>query len=360
MNVPRSVALLIVALALVMGAWRGSAMRGTATPPAGQDTPALAAVTARAVQAAQAFLAVLDEGQRSRARKDLTGESRSNWSNLPTGVRLQSGATERNGVKLGELTPAQQDAALALVASALSRDGFQKVMNIVNADQALEVSSAPSRASGSRIRFGRAEYYVAILGTPATEDLWMIQFGGHHLAINVTMAGANTVLTPSHTGTQPARFTLDGQTIRPLGDENDKAFALVNALDTSQQKQAILDYQVKDTVLGPGLDGRAIQPEGLRGSGFNESQRAMLVDLVGEWVGILNDEAARVKMSEVRKTLSETYFAWSGPTANGSGAYFRIQGPAVMIEYAPQGNIDHIHTFYRDPTNDYGALHTRR
>jgi hypothetical protein len=29
-----------------------------------------------------------------------------------------------------------------------------------------------------------------------------------------------------------------------------------------------------------------------------------------------------------------------------------------MIEYAPQGrgkDTDHIHTFYRDPTNDYGA-----
>jgi hypothetical protein len=27
-----------------------------------------------------------------------------------------------------------------------------------------------------------------------------------------------------------------------------------------------------------------------------------------------------------------------------------------MIEYAPVGgSADHIHTFYRDPTNDYGA-----
>jgi hypothetical protein len=361
MNVPRAVWFVLVAmLAMGMSAWRASGTRVTVAPTASQGTPALAAVTGKAVAAAKTFLAALDENQRGRAQKDLTRESRSNWSNLPTGVRLQSGATERNGVKLGELTPSQQEAALALVAATLSRDGFQKVMNIVNADEALESSSAPSRASGSRIRFGRAEYYVAILGTPSTEDLWMVQFGGHHLAINVTIAGTNTVLTPSHTGAQPARFTLDGQTIRPLGDENDKAFALINALDATQQKQAILDYQVKDMVLGPGLDGKVIQPEGQRVSGFNESQRTMLVDLVGEWVGILNDEAARMKMSEVRKHLADTYFAWSGPTTNGSGAYFRIQGPTVMIEYAPQGNTDHIHTFYRDPTNDYGMLHMRR
>ena len=50
----------------------------------------------------------------------------------------------------------------------------------------------------------------------------------------------------------------------------------------------------------------------------------------------------------------------SGPTSNGSVAYFRIQGPTLVIEYAPQGNVDHIHTIYRDPTNDYGAKFTRK
>ena len=39
-------------------------------------------------------------------------------------------------------------------------------------------------------------------------------------------------------------------------------------------------------------------------------------------------------------------------------AYFRIQGPTVIIEYAPQslgGDVTmHLHSIYRDPTNDYG------
>ncbi len=363
MKTLRFLALAFVAALLAMSSLRGSATPVARAPSADNQGPSsLAATTTKAVAAAQAFMATLDEGQKARVRKDLTRESRSNWSNLPTGITLQSGATERNGVKLGDMTESQQKAALALVAATLSPDGFQKVMNIVNADQALEISSAPSRGTNSRVRFGRAEYYVSILGTPSPSDLWMMQFGGHHLAINVTMAGQHNVLTPSHTGAQPASFTLEGRTIRPLGDENDKAFALINALDASQQRQAILGYQVKDMVLGPGLDGRVIQPEGIRASGFTGDQRAMLVDLVSEWVGILDDEAARLKMSEIKANLADTYFAWSGPTTNGSGAYFRIQGPTVMIEYAPQGaaNTDHIHTFYRDPTNDYGAIHARR
>lgn len=320
--------------------------------------------TARAVIAAEAFLGTLDQGQRLKANIDLNEKTRTVWSNLPSGMTMQVGATERNGLKLGDLTPGQEKAALALIASTLSRDGFQKAMAVVDADQVLETGSAPSRPATSRMRFGRAEYYVGVLGKPSTTDPWMIQFGGHHLAINVTLAGRQNVLTPTHTGTQPASYSVDGRTIRPLGDENDKAFALINALNADQQKQAILAYEVRNLVLGPGTDGKTIAPEGVRASTFTSAQRAMLVDLVREWVDMLGDEAAAAKMKEVQAGLADTYFAWAGATTNGKGAYFRIQGPTLLIEYAPQGradaNTDHIHTIYRDPTNDYAVKATRR
>ena len=64
-------------------------------------------------------------------------------------------------------------------------------------------------------------------------------------------------------------------------------------------------------------------------------------------------------MAEIKANLAETWFAWSGPTTAGSAAYFRIQGPTVFIEFAPQrlggDPTNHIHTIYRDPTNDYGS-----
>jgi hypothetical protein len=349
----------LVVLALPLGT--SSAQRGAtpgATPPAASSArtaPPASDATLKAVAAAKAFLAKLDTRQRSKVSLGLTKVTRSNWSNLPTGVTFQNGATERNGVKLRDMTAAQQEAALALVAATLSPSGYQKVINIVNGDETLERQSAPVRPARNRVKFGRAEYYVAILGTPSTTEPWMIQFGGHHLAINISVVGGQNVLTPSHTGAQPATYSLNGQTFRPLGHENDKAFALVNALNATQRKQAILDYQVTDVVLGPGHDGEVIQPEGVRASSFTAGQRDQLLDLMSEWVGILNDAAAATKMAEIRANLSDTYFAWSGPTTNGSAAYFRIQGPTVMIEYAPQGSTDHIHTFYRDPTNDYGA-----
>ena len=86
----------------------------------------------------------------------------------------------------------------------------------------------------------------------------------------------------------------------------------------------------------------------------------MLWELVREWTAMMNGAFAEPRLAEIRNNLGETYFAWSGPTTNGSAAYFRVQGPTLVIEYAPQNSVDHIHTIYRDPTNDYGAKFARR
>jgi hypothetical protein len=220
--------------------------------------------------------------------------------------------------------------------------------------------------AGMNPGFGRDNYFLALLGTPSLTEPWMIQFGGHHLAINVTVVGKSNVMTPSLPAAQPAIYKLNGETVRPLGGENDRGFALINSLDATQQKQAILNYQVSDLVLGPGQDGKTIQPEGIKAGSLNAAQQEMLLDLAREWVGILNDEAAAVKMAEIKASLPQTWFAWSGPTTQGSASYFRIQGPTLLIEYSPQrmrgGGLDatHIHSIYRDPTNDYGERLVKR
>ena len=111
------------------------------------------------------------------------------------------------------------------------------------------------------------------LEPPSPTQPWMLQFGGHHLALNITIAGSRGVLTPTLTGAQPALFKLSGKAIRPVGRESDKALALLQALDETQRKQAVLSYQVADLVLGPGQDGKKIAPEGLKASNMNASGR---------------------------------------------------------------------------------------
>lgn len=306
--------------------------------------------TVKIVRSANAFLATLDAKQRQSVLFAFDDQKqRTRWSNLP--VRM----VPRAGLSLGELNATQKSAALALLASTLSRRGFEKVQQIMDADETL-------KRNENNPMFGKDIYYISIMGTPSEKDPWMLQFGGHHLAVNVTVAGEQGVLTPTLTGAQPALYIMDGKTIRPLGQESDKAVALLNALDESQRKQAILNYRVADLVLGPGQDGKTIQPEGLKASAMNDQQREMLLDLMSEWAGIVHESAAATRLAELKAGLRETWFAWSGTTTAPAGknvmAYYRIQGPNVVIEYAPQplgGDPSlHIHTMYRDPTNDYG------
>jgi len=319
----------------------------------GSPAPALRAQApaARIVSAANAFLSTLDQKQRQGVQFALDdAQQRARWSNLPTSF------VKRGGLSLGELNAAQRSAAMALVASTLSRRGYEKVQQIVEADEVLKTNER------NNPMFGRDLYYISILGTPSETQPWMLQFGGHHLALNITIAGAQGVLTPSLTGAQPALYTVNGKTVRPLGQESDKGIALLNALDETQQKQAILDYRVADLVLGPGQDNKTIQPEGLKASAMNERQRGMLLDLIAEWTAIVHESAATARLAEIKAGLAETWFAWSGPTTVAPGAnitaYYRIQGPNLVIEYAPQrmgGDPSmHVHSMYRDPTNDYG------
>ena len=341
-----------------------------------------AGVTPRIVTAADAFLASLDASQRQRVLYAFDDAvQRAKWSNFPTGF------VARGGIDLKEMTPAQQTAAMALMAVVLSPAGLEKVNQIRAADEAFKAGGArngpgggrgprgagngPPRggpppggrqgqpAGGNDAMFGADLYYISFLGQPSTTTPWMLQFGGHHLALNITFAGRAGILTPTLTGAQPATFDADGRTVRPVGHENDKAIALLLSLRDDQRQHAVLSYRVADLVLGPGQDGKTILPEGLKVSGMSDHQRSLLVDLIAEWAGIINADAAKPRMAQLTADLNETYFAWSGPTAVIPGtnitAYYRIQGPHLVIEFAPQNDDpDHVHTMYRDPTNDYG------
>jgi Protein of unknown function (DUF3500) len=307
-----------------------------------------AASTPRAVESANAFLDSLDGKQREKALYEFGSDKKPKWSNLPITI------APRNGVPLGDLTKEQRDKAMGLVAAVLSKDGYQKVVDIMDGDQKLADNE---RGGGGRgPMFGKDLYYLAIFGTPSDTKAWMVQFGGHHLGINVTVVGKNFVLTPSHTGAQPSLFKRDGKEVRPLGIEADTAFKLVNALDEKQRPQAIIGERPQgDLLLGPGRDGKTIEPKGIKGSALTKDQQSLLLDVIGAWVNIVEADTASSRMAAIKEKVGETYFAWSGPTEKGKAAYFRVQGPTVVIEYAPQGSTDHIHTVIRNPEDDYGA-----
>ncbi len=307
------------------------------------------ATTQKVVAAANAFLQTLSSTQKSKVLFEWSDAAqKTKWSNLPIGI------FQRNGIKLGDMSSAQQTALFALLQAVFSKNGYQQITQVIDGDEVLK-----STDGGGRLIFGKAEYYVSFLGTPSNTSPWILQFGGHHMALNATVAGADIVLTPSLTGGQPTTYTLNGKTVQPIIGESNAANKLMSSLSAAQQKQAIIGSKFIDLVLGPGQDGKTLQPEGIKGSSLSATQQELLLNLIETRVGMLNDEDAAVKMKEIKANIANTYFAWSGGVNDGAGAYFRVTAPTLVLEFSPQSMggsaSNHTHSMYRDPTNDYGV-----
>jgi hypothetical protein len=317
--------------------------------------------------AANAFLATLTDDERSAVLFDWSDdEQKARWSNFPEGL------FERDGLMWGNLTSESQDAWLTLMQATLSAQGYERVIAEWEADQFIADNDGPWGSGGGNgdgpgggggQQLGRDSYWVALIGEPSASEPWQWQFGGHHITVNATVTTSGIALTPSFIGVQPSTYTdADGAEVRALGDIRDAALALVTALDADQQAEAILGSEFIDLVLGPGADGETMPEEGLVIADMNKEHQVLAIDLISRYTGMLNEDHAAARLAEVTDVLEQTRFAWYGPT-DGSAAYFRVAGPTIVIEYAPQNQLtddpaEHIHGIYRDPSNDYGVRYT--
>ncbi len=157
------------------------------------------------VQSANKFLSTLSDAQRSKVIYDFNDNvQRARWSNFPTGF------VPRGGMSLKQMSATQKAAALDLMKVVLSSRGYEKVSQIRMADDDFKANGSkrgprggggpppngnggppPSGQGGpppfdSDNMFGSDLYYISFLGKPSTTAPWMLQFGGHHLALNFT------------------------------------------------------------------------------------------------------------------------------------------------------------------------------
>ena len=324
-----------------------------------------------ATEAALAFLDTLSAPQRAEAVLSFDDPRRSNWSNLPPGL-----FNDHNGVRLGDLTATQAEAAHRFLATALSADGYATTMAVVGAEDQL---AADSLVGG--FYWSSGNYWLAFFGEPANvvqgvtgegieadsppaatarDGPWGWQFGGHHLAINMTVADERSTLSPTFVGVEPGRYATAAGTVAPLAEHRAAGLAIMNALDEIQRRHALLDARPRETLTGAGKDGFVPEVDGVAVGAWNMALQEQLVDLVGLWLRMMPAESARQRLAEVREDLGRTYFAWHGETDGTQPIYYRVQGPRLIVEFSTQDqDSGHEHTIYRNPANEYGSAATR-
>jgi len=316
------------------------------------DSPG-GANTAEVVTAAKAFLATLDAATLKKVRYDFSNnQARQTWSNYPTST------VAREGIALTDLSEAQRTAALAMLKVALSDDGYQQVLNIQKADDHLNsLGGEGSDGFGALV-----DYNVAVFGEPSATTPFMLQFGGHHLARNLTYNGDKVSQTPQFVGSEPVSFEVNGATVEPVKAESTAIFAMVAALSDDQKTAAKLTSGTYDDLLmGPTHDdGVFPASEGLAVAELSDSERALVVAAMKAYVADLDDVAAAKSLAKYESELASTKIAWANNTGpSEESSYIRIDGPSVWIEFINTRSRStpdiHFHAVYRDKTNDYGS-----
>lgn len=337
-----------------------STSTGTST-----DAATTADTIADTTAAAEAFLATLSDEERETVLYDYDDETKTtSWSNFPVTF------VERAGLNLADLTEEQQDAALEVLEALLSDEAYATVAGIIGGDQYLADNSSSTEDS-------LGQYYIAFFGDPSDTDAWEVQFGGHHLGINASIDGSADTLTfaPTHLGVQPATYTNeDGEQVQPFDGIYADAFAFFDSL-TEEQQATLTSGDV--TMCAAGDTCTFESGDGLTGADLTDEQRELLLELIANWAGMADEQTTAAELAEIEATLEDTVIAWSGETtydmSTGDGINFSISGPAVYVAFqAQQGSagadVDgvttsgwgHVHTIYRDPSNDYAGSVTQQ
>ena len=282
-------------------------------------------------------------------------DKRKVWSYFPNIPEL---VQREEGAPLEELTQDQRMAAHRLMECGLSSQGYQKVNAIMRLGDLETRGPAAGRPIGSTF------FWLAVFGDPSSGEPWGWQLEGHHLALNFTVVDGKLSFTPMFLGADPARVPSGPYAgWRVLGNEVDKAFALLNALTPAQQKQTILADEMPERFFTqPGRADALKTYAGLPGSELTDDQRQLLWSFIEEYVLNIEDALARQHLQTIRSDgLDDVYFSWMGPTAPGSGIYYRIHGSSILIEFTHARNRgsgaadpNHVHTVFRYPGNDFG------
>ena len=361
------------------------------------------AVAAGMADAAAAWLEALDPAQRRTAvgavpADDATDAERRRWFYTPT---------DHGGLTFHEQRPAQQRAAMRLVATGLSTPAYVTVATVMGLENVLD------HTEGFRVRFDRERgrdpglYYLRVFGEPGGSGAWGWRFGGHHVSLNnLVVDGELVSTTPSFLGADPATSPLLGGAVnRPLAQVEDLARDLLRSLPAELAERAVLlphapsdivtanrtrvsegdrvvplsgvwrderfphpEEQAKLQTLSDAIDDAAgyseddhaavaytRAPKGLAAVELDGEQRELLRALLGTYLDRVPPEVSPLSRYDDDAELDEVHVAWAGPLERGAPHYYRVQGPGLLLEWDnTQRGANHAHSVWRDPAADFG------
>ena len=303
----------------------------------------------RLAEAVGVWLGSLNAAQRSRATFAFDSNVRFEWGYVPG---------SREGLALGDMAQAQRDAAFDIIQAAMSDRGATEVRGVIELEPILGDLERAAGRGGTRRDPER--YWFAVFGDPGGEGVWSWRVEGHHISVASTVAEGQVIsVTPSFLGANPATIPSGPRAgLRAIDGEESLARALLATLTPEQRRIALVD-PVAPPDIRSGTGRRAnvnALPIGISRDRLDPSQADGLDRLILHYLRRAPADVAEVAWERVSASgLDAVSFAWAGSDRPGQGHYYAILGPTLLIEYDnTQNGANHIHSVWRDPTNDWG------
>jgi hypothetical protein len=330
---------------LKLGASAGAAALLSSLPAAAAEPAGLAIR-----RAALRLLEGLSARERERLQLAFDTPQRYRWSYIPG---------ERPGLAAADMAQETRDRAFGLLRAGLSDTGFAKAQGVMSLDSVLRRST-----SGPTLRDGEDGYAFAIFGDPAGNAPWGWRAEGHHLSLNYTLIGDETIATTPHCVCADPANVRDGPFtgLAVLDREDHMGRDLARSLGEAQYARAALGGAVPNDILaGP---GRAQASPGSGGLSFgelsNETQRSLALAIAETWFSNLPFDLAKRELARLDDTARERLsFQWIGGFDPTDVHYYRLSGPTARIEYSTRFRASHVHAVWRDPENDFGRRNLR-
>jgi hypothetical protein len=362
--------LLLAPLALLLGACdvrqatdpgsAGGATSITCTAATGSDL-------AHVVAEADAFRASLSAAQRPLLELPLSHDNAVLWSNLPVP------AVPRVGIRMGNLSAAQSEAAERLLNATLTGCGKRMMDEIRLADDYIKPIIP-------MFGWDSGNFFIAFVGAPSVTTPWMLKVGGHHLAYNFTFNGRLPGATPLFFGIEPIEFAVNGVQHIPMHRQSSAISALAAAASahvdahltgtfTDVVKGVIVSFPPGQPPVGGNDTGFPMDyPSGPAGRGvrYNElssHDQTLVRQAIEAYAELPAIALSRPLLTayESPAALADTYIGYSGSTdLSTNGSYVRVDGPRLWMEFVVQPGVAypkqmHYHALWRDKQADYGG-----
>lgn len=299
-------------------------------------------------KAAIKFLNSLSPEEKDEAQFDFDTFERQQWH--------FTSVIERKGSRLGYLKPAQKELLFDVVKTGLSGEGYELIREIMNLEKITFIKEKRTIEEDYRIH---DKYYLSIFGDPTSSKPWAWKYEGHHVSLNYTSVDGKISVTPAFIGANPGEVDIEhpDKGKRVLAEYEDTARKLLGSLSESQLKTVLIsDEAFPEIVTGVESQAHLDAFEGLKYVEMSTDQKNIFVDLIQLHIGFMRPDLAAQEWKKIETSgLDNFYFAWAGSTQKKEGHYYRIHGPATIIEYDNvQNNANHVHIIWRDTVGDFG------